>query len=96
MIEASLVFGLVIFAGILLILAKLPRHMSLRLLHHHTLVDIGVTALALWIHWGTMTGLMAAAVAGMCCSLATSGARHLFGWIDGDGLYHRGWFSVYP
>jgi hypothetical protein len=93
MIEVVLVFGLVVFAGMALILAKLPRRMSLWLLGHHMWLDIAVTLITLWIHMGTMTGLMAAAVAGLTCSFVTSSARTVVGYRR-DGKYYPGWINL--
>jgi len=80
MIESVLTFGVVIFGGLALIFAKLPRSTRLWLLGHALMLDVTVTLLALAIHWGTVTGLMAAAMAGLMCSLATSAARKLWGY----------------
>lgn len=90
MVEAALVFGLIIFLGIGFILIKLPRKMMLWLLGRAMWLDIVVTVFTLIIHWGTMTGLMSAAVAGLMCSLATSIARWYFGYIRG-GKYYPGY-----
>lgn len=87
MIEATSMFGLIIFAGLFLIFIKLPRMTALRLLGHHLWLDIGVTVLTLVMHWGTMTGLMSAALAGLICSIFTSGGRKLFGFIRGQFYY---------
>jgi hypothetical protein len=80
MIESVLTFGVVIFGGLALLFAKLPRGTRLWLLGHALALDVAVTLLALAIHWGTVTGLMAAAVAGVMCSFATSAARRLWGY----------------
>ena len=80
MIEAALLFGLIIFAGIGLVLAKLPRRVTLWLLGHHVALDLSITLLTLWVHWGTMVGLMAAATAGLICTLYTSTYRTLGGY----------------
>lgn len=93
MLEAAFVFGLVIVLGMFLIIIKLPTHITLWLLGHHLLVDILVTALALVMHWGTMTGLMAATIAGMACSLVTSFARKLVGYTY-RGRYHPGFINL--
>ena len=50
---------------------------------------MAVTALVLAIHWGTFSGVMAATIAGLLCSMFTSGAKKLFGYIQGDS-YHVG------
>ena len=45
---------------------------------------LAVSILVLVIHWGTFSGVMAATVAGLMTSLMTSGAKRLFGYIDGN------------
>jgi hypothetical protein len=89
MLEAALTFGLIIFAGIALILWKLPVRTRYWLLGHHMWLDIFVTVLTLWIHWGTVTGLMSAAMAGMMCALATSATRYIVGYTH-KGVYYPG------
>lgn len=61
----------------------------LRVLKHDLLIDITVTVLVLAIHFGTFSGVMAATVAGLLTSMATSGMKRLFGHIDGN-IYHAG------
>lgn len=78
--------GFMIFLGVALILAKLPRRMMLKALRHDMLIDISVSVLVLLIHWGTFSGVMAATVAGLLTSLATSGLKRMFGYIE-NGYY---------
>ena len=78
-----LMTGLMVFLGVALILAKLPRRMMLKALHHDVALDLTVSAIVLAIHFGTFSGVMAATVAGLLMSLATSAAKRLFGYIDG-------------
>ena len=85
--------GFMIFLGVGLIFAKLPRRTMLRALKHDLKIDLAVSFLVLVIHWGTFSGVMAAAVAGLMCSGFTFVARRLFGWIDARG-YHPGAFPV--
>jgi len=89
MVEAALVFGIIIAVGIAAILIKLPTRTTLWLLGRAMWLDVAVTILTLWIHWGTMTGLMSAAVAGLICSMTTSCARWLVGYTRG-GVYYPG------
>ena len=84
-----MITGFMIFLGTFLILIKMPRRMMLRVLKHDLLIDIAVTVLVLIIHYGTFSGVMAATVAGLLTSLATSGMKRLFGYIDGN-IYHIG------
>ncbi|MBK7815016.1 MAG: hypothetical protein IPJ52_12315 [Rhodocyclaceae bacterium] len=76
--------GFTIFLGVALILAKLPRRLMLKALKHDLAIDLIVTVLVLMIHFGTFSGLMAASVAGLLTSLATSGLKKMFGYIDGN------------
>lgn len=87
--------GIVVFASVALVLLKLPRRIMLRALHHDVAIDVIVTAVVLFVHWGTFAGVMAATFAGLLTSLATSGAKRLVGHIDG-GVYHRGWINLKP
>jgi len=84
--------GLAIFLGLAFILAKLPRRIMLRALHHDVALDLLVSALTLFIHWGTFSGIMAATVAGLLTSIGTSSAKRLFGSHDGKnykpGILH--------
>lgn len=73
-----LITGLTVFLGIALILAKLPRRLMLKALGRPLVIDLTVSVVTLIVHWGTFSGLMAATVAGVLTSLATSGAKRLF------------------
>ena len=79
--------GFTIFLGVGLILAKLPRRTMLRVLKHDLALDVAVSLITLMIHWGTFSGVMAATVAGLLTSLATSGLKKLIGYADGDNYY---------
>lgn len=83
--------GVIIFIGLLLLGLKLPPKLSLRLLGRPFALDLGVSALAFIMHFGTFSGVMAAAVAGLMCSGFTSLARYAFGYIKG-GVYTPGKF----
>ena len=85
--------GFTIFLGVGLILAKLPRRTMLRCLKHDLALDLAVSILTLMVHWGTFSGVMAATVAGLLTSLATSAAKAWIGYIDGD-FYHPGKFRL--
>ena len=81
--------GFLVFLGVALILWKLPRRLMLKLLAHDVALDLGVSAIVLILHFGTFSGVMAATIAGLLTSLATSGAKRLFGFIH-SGKYVRG------
>ena len=85
--------GIIIFVGLLLLFIKLPRRAALRLLAYPLALDLVVSVLAYILHWGTFTGVMAAAAAGLMCSGFTAVARWLFGWLDGN-TYRPGVITI--
>lgn len=89
MLEIVLVFGAVIFIGLFAVFIKLPVRQRAVLLGYPLALDMGTTALVLWMHWGTMTGLMSATVAGLMCVVTTTVARRLFGFIE-KSVFHPG------
>jgi len=85
--------GTAVFLALLLILIKLPRRLMLRLLRYDIALDIGVSVLVMCLHWGSFDGVMAATVAGLMTSFATSAAKRLVGYIKGD-VYIPGVFCL--
>lgn len=83
--------GVIIFLGLLLLGLKLEHKTSLTLLGRPLALDVTVSVLAFMMHFGTFSGVMAAAVAGLMCSGFTSFARYAFGYIRG-GKYYPGKF----
>lgn len=81
--------GVIIFLGMLLLGLKFKAKTSLTLLGYPLALDFGVSALAFVMHYGTFSGVMAAAVAGLMCSGFTSLARYAFGYIKA-GKYFPG------
>ena len=75
--------GVIIFVGLLLLFIKLPRLLALRLLGHPLALDFVVSVAAYMLHWGTFSGVMAAAVAGLMCSGFTAVARWAIGYSKG-------------
>lgn len=81
--------GVIIFIGLLLLATKLPAHITLRALGRPFAVDLSVSLIAYILHWGTFSGVMAAAVAGLMTSGFTSVARYAVGYVK-DGTYVPG------
>ena len=76
--------GLAIFLGLSFIFIKLRRRTMLKLLGHDMAIDVAVTLLTLFIHWGSFSGVMAATFAGLLTSIGTSTAKRVFGHIQGN------------
>ena len=74
--------GVIIFVGLLLLSLKLPAHVTLRALGKPFALDLTVSVLAFVMHWGTFSGVMAAAVAGLMTSGFTTVARYAIGYVD--------------
>lgn len=81
--------GVIIFLGMLLLGIKLKTKTSLTLLGHPLALDFSVSAVAFLLHYGTFSGAMSAATAGLMCSGFTSLARYAFGYIK-NGKYYPG------
>lgn len=81
--------GVIIFLGMLFLGLRLKVKTSLTLLGHPLALDFSVSALAFIMHYGTFSGVMAAAVAGLMCSGFTTLARYAVGYIR-DGKYFPG------
>lgn len=81
--------GVIIFIGFLLFALKLPHRVSLRLLGYPLTLDLSASAIAYFLHYGTFSGVMAAAVAGLLMSSCVSISRYLFGFIK-NGRYIPG------
>ena len=92
--------GIIIFIGLLFIFLKFPKHWVLIGLGYAIYVDLGAAFVAYVLHWGTFTGTMAAAVAGLMTSAMTTIGRSLNGFTyfnKSDGLWHyrRGLRNLY-
>lgn len=81
--------GVIIFAGLLGLFLKLPRVTTLKLLGRPLTMDLSCSFIAYLLHFGTFSGVMAAAVAGLMCSAMISIGRRVFGFID-NGYYYPG------
>ena len=81
---SAITAGLIVWLGFLFLMIKLPVTVNLRLLGHAAKLDLTISAVAYALHWGTFTGVMAAAVAGLLCSISTSFLCWAIGHIRGN------------
>lgn len=84
--------GVIIFLGFLFLFIKLPRRTVLWALGFPITLDVGFSALAYILHWGSYSGVLSAAVAGLMVSTMTSLSRYAVGYID-RGKYYPGHFA---
>jgi len=74
--------GIIIFLSFLLLVWRLDNRVLLReVLGHPLRTDLLAGALAYILHFGTLTGVMAAAVASLLISACISICRELYGYI---------------
>lgn len=74
--------GVIIFLGLLLLFLKAPKKVREFCLRHDLALDLICAITAYILHWGTFTGVMAAAVAGLMCSAFTSLAKWYYKWTE--------------
>jgi hypothetical protein len=79
--------GVIIFLGLVLLALKLPLKVTLRWLGVPFVLDLSASALAFIMHYGTFSGVMAAAVAGLMVSGFSSAARYAVGYIKDNNYY---------
>lgn len=84
--------GVIILLGFLALFVKLPRRTIARLLGYPLAMDLVASIGAYLLHWGTFSGVMSAAVAGLMTSALTSFGRWAYGYIE-NGKYHAGHIS---
>lgn len=89
MIEMGMVVGM----GLLVSLLKMNWKWRMHMLSYPLTIDIVIFIALLLIHWGTFSGVMVASVGAMTCSLTLSGARWLYGYVEGN-TYIPGYFDV--
>ena len=85
--------GIVVGMGLLASLCKMNWKWRMHMLSSPLFVDFLVMIMLLICHWGTFSGVMVATVGALTCSLTLSGARWLYGHVEG-GTYVPGYFDV--
>ena len=81
--------GVIIVLGLIFIAIKLPKGVLVKALGYPVAIDLIGTLLTYVMHMGTFSGVMAAAVAGVLISLATSAGRWACGYVE-KGMYYPG------
>lgn len=89
MIESGIIVGL----ALLFTLAKMSWSWKLRVLSHPVMIDVVVFIFLVFVHWGTFTGVMAATIGALMCSMVLTAGRWLFGYYE-NGKRVPGVFDV--
>lgn len=85
--------GFLVALGILVMLARLPWRHKLWMTSNPLACDVICFIALTGIHWGTFSGVMAATVGALFCSVMLSLARRIIGYVE-RGRYVRGFLDV--
>lgn len=86
--------GVIVALGLIFLFFKLSWKARLRMLGFPLAMDLATFVLLNWIHAGTFSGVMVAAVGALVCSALISLGRKTFGYID-KGMYIPGRINVF-
>lgn len=75
--------GIVVALGLVMWFFKCSWKNRIRLLSYPLTIDITVFAALTAIHWGTFSGVMAATIGALMCSILLTLGRKAFGHMDG-------------
>lgn len=89
--------GLLLFAAILAVMAKMPRSSLQKLLGYDYYVDAIASVFVMWVFFGsgTYSGMMTAAIATLALSLAMALAKRIVGF-QRYSRKHRQWEFYMP
>ena len=85
--------GFLVALGLLFTMAKLSWPRKMWMISHPLTMDIGIAVLLLFLHWGTFSGVMAATVGAMFCSMTLAIMKWLVGHVE-NGRYFPGVFNI--
>jgi hypothetical protein len=85
--------GTIVFLSLLVLVWRLPRKTMLRLFGTPWLIELPFGLLAYLLHWGTFSGMMAAAVAAILCFGFVQAGRATVGFIK-SGQYYPGFVAL--
>ena len=85
--------GAVVCLGLAMWFGKCSWRIRMHLLSHPLALDILVFVLLTMIHWGTFSGVMAATVGALMCSVLITAGRKAFGYMQ-NGKYQRGMWDI--
>ena len=81
--------GTIVFLSLIVLVWRLPRKTTLWLFGHPAWLEIPFAIIAYMLHWGTFSGMMAAAAAAVMCFGFVQGGRFIVGYTK-DGKHHPG------
>lgn len=85
--------GVIVFLSLIVLFWRIPMKARLWFLGHPAFLEVPFGLLAYMLHYGTFSGMMAAAVAAIFCFGFVQIGRKAIGYSDKHG-YHAGFFRT--
>ncbi len=85
--------GVIVFLSLIVLFWRLPMKARLWCLGHPAALEVPFGLLAYMLHYGTFSGMMAAAVAAICAFGFCELGRKLIGYTA-NGVYTPGFWNV--
>ena len=85
--------GTLVFLSLAVLVWRLPRKTMLWLFGHPAWLEIPFGFVAYVLHYGTFSGMMAAATAAILCFAFSQAGRAIVGYID-NGIYKPGMMEL--
>lgn len=81
--------GAIVFLSLIALFYRMPRSLRLWLVGHPAWLEVPFGLAAYALHYGTFSGMMAAATAACICFAFTEMHKKLIGYVR-DGQFHPG------
>lgn len=81
--------GTIVFFSLIIMMWRMPRKAQLWFYGHPAWLEVPIAIVAYLLHYGTFSGMMAAAAACCICFCYVQMMRKLVGYTDAKG-YHAG------
>lgn len=85
--------GTIVFFSLIVLFWRLPMRTRLWLFGHPSWLEVPFAILAYALHWGTFSGMMAAATAGCMCFAFVQLGRQAIGYIM-ENKYYPGFWHI--
>jgi hypothetical protein len=85
--------GTIVFLSLMVLVWRLPRRAMLWLFGHPLWIEVPFSFCAYALHYGTFSGMMAAATVACMCFCFVQAGRALFGYIA-KGTYRPGYITL--
>ena len=85
--------GTIVFLSLMVLVWRLPRKTMLWLFGHPVWLELPFGFVAYVLHYGTFSGMMAAATAAIMCFAFVQLGRQFVGYID-NGIYKPGMMEL--